>query len=288
LKVQTQPAETWELVIVDNASSDDTGAVATDLIRDFPRGRGRVIHESQPGLSFARARAAREARGEIVCFLDDDNIPAPDFVAGAILAFAERPVAGALGGKVLPVWEMPPNALALAVQNFALAICDMGDKAFRHPPNTGPVGAGLCIRTTILKGIYSEGGAAAKVTGHKGKGVGGGDDLAVGILTWQFGYECWYEPSMRIQHLLPARRMEKAYLLQLYKGIGRGQAAVRRLYDWKARTPLALIIAAKDLARWLKRSWRPPSRVEDEVLTRDLNDLERNLLLGRIRATIKP
>ncbi len=291
LAAQTQPLETWELLVIDNASTDGTSDSANRLIKKIFAGSGRVVHEEQLGVSFARAKAAQEARGEIICFLDDDNIPAPDFVAGAIRAFADRPAVGALGGKILPVWETPPNALALAVQHFALAICDHGDKAFRHCSKNGPVGAGLCIRSKILKAIYFECGAAAKVTGHRGGGVRGGDDFVLGILTWQLGYECWYEPSLKIQHLLPARRMEKEYLLQLYEGIGRGQAAVRRLCDWKARTPLALVIAAKDIARWLKRSWRPSvadSQVHNEVLARDLNDLEKRLILGRALAAITP
>jgi len=291
LAAQTQPIETWELLVVDNASTDGTADSVNRLIKEKLAAYARVVHEERPGLSFARAKAAREARGEIICFLDDDNIPAPDFVAGAIMAFADRPAVGALGGKILPVWETPPNVLALAVQHFALAICDQGDRAFRHPPNAGPVGAGLCIRSKILKAIYIERGTAARVTGHQGRGVRGGDDLALGILTWQLGYECWYEPSLRIQHRLPAHRMEKDYLLQLYDGIGRGQASVRRLYDWRARTPLAMLIAAKDLARWLERSWRPcfaDARAENDGLERDLNDLEKRLLLGRALAAITP
>jgi glycosyltransferase involved in cell wall biosynthesis len=291
LAAQTQPLETWELLVVDNASTDGTGDSVNRLVKKMLGGSGRVVHEEQLGLSFARSKAAREARGEIVCFLDDDNVPAPDFVARAIRAFADRPTVGALGGKILPVWETPPNDLALAVQDFALAICDMGDSPFQLRRGTGPVGAGLCIRSKILQKIYVERSVAARVTGHQGRDVRGGDDFVVGILTWQLGYECWYEPSLRIQHLLPARRMEKDYLLQLYEGIGRGQAAVRRLNDWKARSPLAVIIAAKDIARWLKRSWGPSiadARTQNVQLARDLNDLEKRLILGRALAAIIP
>jgi glycosyltransferase involved in cell wall biosynthesis len=290
LAAQTQPLDTWELLVIDNASTDGTTDSVNRLIKAKLGGNGRVVHEERPGLSFARARAAREARGEIICFLDDDNIPAPDFVAGAIKAFAGRSSVGALGGRILPVWEIPPNPLALAVQNFALAICDLGDKSFRHQATNGPVGAGLCIRSKILNAIYSEHRTAVKVTGHQGRGLRGGDDLAMGILTWKLGYECWYEPSLTIQHLLPASRMEKKYLLRLYDGIGRGQAAVRRLYDWKARTPLAMVIAAKDLARWSKRCCLPrveDSRASDPELARDLNDLEKSLLLGRALGALK-
>src|SRR5580704_8967188 len=70
LAAQTQPLETWELLVVDNASTDGTGDSVNRLVKKMLGGSGRVVHEEQLGLSFARSKAAREARGEIVCFLD--------------------------------------------------------------------------------------------------------------------------------------------------------------------------------------------------------------------------
>jgi glycosyltransferase involved in cell wall biosynthesis len=282
---QTVDVNDWEVVVIDNASTDCTGAIADRLIREKLGGRGRVVREEQPGLSFARARAAREARGEIICFLDDDNIPAPDFVKNTILAFQEHPQAGALGGKVLPVWESTPSALALAVQDFALAICDRGDKAFQYARNLGPVGAGLCIRTEVLRKIYQDEKTAGGVIGRTGNGCGGGEDLAIAIRVWQLGCESWYEPALVIRHLLPASRMDKKYLLQLYEGIGRGQSAVRKLHDWKARSPLSYLIGLKDFCRWLLGKWRGPSlelRHQHPVIAGDLHDLHQRLIWGRV------
>jgi glycosyltransferase involved in cell wall biosynthesis len=66
LVIQTAPRAIWELLIIDNASTDGTCNVANRLIEQFLGGHGRVIAESRPGLSFARARAGREARGEVL------------------------------------------------------------------------------------------------------------------------------------------------------------------------------------------------------------------------------
>jgi glycosyltransferase involved in cell wall biosynthesis len=284
LEVQTQPLETWELLVIDNASTDDTGQVSNRLIQEELGGRGRVVREEHPGLSFARARAAQEAKGEILCFLDDDNIPAPDFVSNAILAFQQHPKAGVLGGKVLAAWETVPSALALAVQDFALAICDRGDKTFKYARNLGPAGAGLCIRTEILRDIYQNKKNVESVAGRTGRGFGGGEDLAIALFVWQAGHECWYEPSVIIRHQLPAGRMEKDYLLRLYEGIGRGQAAVRRLYDWKARSPLVWLIGLKDFIRWQLGQWRGPAleiKKRHPLIADDLHDLHQRLVWGR-------
>jgi glycosyltransferase involved in cell wall biosynthesis len=284
LTYQTASIGRWETLVIDNASTDGTGAFAERFIKEKLAGCGRVVREEQPGLSFARARAAREARGEIICFLDDDNIPAPDFVKNAIQAFKEHPQAGSLGGKVIPQWESPPTPLAIAVADFALAICDRGDKAFKYARNLGPVGAGLCIRTEVLRRIYQNKKTAGSVVGRTGSGFGGGEDLAIAILTWRAGFECWYEPSIVIRHLLPACRMEKDYLLRLYNGIGRGQSAVRKLYDWKARTPLTWLIALKDLVRWLRGNWSGPSAQVCHThpdIADDLHDLHQRMVWGR-------
>jgi glycosyltransferase involved in cell wall biosynthesis len=289
LATQGAPADTWEVLLIDNASTDGTGEYSGGLAREILKCRTRVVVEETPGLAFARQRAAREAQGAIICFLDDDNIPARDFVACAIRAFDSRPTAGAIGGKIVAAWETPPTALALAVQNFALAMCDFGETPFKHELNIGPVGAGLCIRSRILQAIYARKDAVTAAIGRKGKALGGGEDLAIGILTWQMGYECWYDPSLVLEHRLPARRMEKDYLLNLYEGIGRGQADVRRLRDWKARTPLGLLFGITDLFRWGMGKWSGPApelRQQYPAIARDLHELHQRMTLGRSRQAL--
>jgi GT2 family glycosyltransferase len=285
LAIQTQPKESWEVLVIDNASNDGIGVVADRFIKEKLGGCGRVVREEQPGLSFARARAVREVRGEIICFLDDDNIPAPDFVAAARQAFAERPRAGVIGGKVLPRWETNPTPLAEAVAPFALAICDLGESAQRYDAvGGGIVGAGLCVRRKVLRNIFASSALANMVTDRKGANLISGGDLAISIAARQTGWECWYIPTLQIEHILPASRMKKDYLFRLYNGIGRGQAAIRKCYDWKARSPLAWLIGLKDFCRWQLGHWRgplPELRRHHPDLADDLHDLHQSMTLGR-------
>jgi glycosyltransferase involved in cell wall biosynthesis len=279
-----------EVLVIDNASTDATGEVAAKLIQELLAGRGRVVHEPQPGLSHARARAAREAGGEILCFLDDDNLPSPDFVAQAVEAFRSRPRAGAVGGRVLAQWEVPPTPLAEAVAPFALAICDQGPEPRRlDDPAGGIVGAGLCIRTELLRRIFSSPALASAVTDRKGSSLISGGDLAISIIARQLGWETWYVPAIRTLHCLPPGRMEKKYLLRLYEGIGRGQAAVRGLYDWKARTPLAWLIGLKDWIRWRRGQRQGPApelRRAHPAIAVDLHELHQVQTLGRARQAL--
>jgi cellulose synthase/poly-beta-1,6-N-acetylglucosamine synthase-like glycosyltransferase len=281
LAAQSLPVAEWELVVVDNASMDDTNEVASGLLGDLFPGNGRVVLERRAGLSFARARAAAEARGELLLFLDDDTVPAADWVEMAVRSFRDNARAGVIGGRVLPRWEVQPTALAEAVASYALAICDRGDERIRISDAVGGVvGAGMCVRTAVLRDVYGDPAGPAQVTGRRGSNLISGEDLAICMLVRQQGWECWYEPAMVIEHVLPETRMRKEYLLRLYEGIGRGEAATRKLYDWKARTALSWAIGMKDLVRWgVGRVRGVPTGAAGTA--GDVRDLELQRTLGR-------
>lgn len=90
----------WELVIVDNGSSDGT----PDLLRglsDDPTRSLRVVHEPTPGLGTARNSGWRASSGSIIAFTDDDCYPASDYLARVEQCFAERADLGFVGGRIL-------------------------------------------------------------------------------------------------------------------------------------------------------------------------------------------
>src|ERR1700686_3714969 len=92
------PDDLFEGILVDNASTDDTQGAA----RDVPR--ARYFREDAPGLSHARNRGIREARGEFIAFIDDDASPERDWLQRLEKAF-EDPLTACAGGKVVPAWQ---------------------------------------------------------------------------------------------------------------------------------------------------------------------------------------
>lgn len=295
LAAQTAPAAGWELIVIDNASTDDTAAVAAAALRPFGPG-ARVVAEPEPGLSFARRRAALEACGELICFLDDDNLPDPDYVEQVIRAFDAHPQAGSIGGKVVADWETEPSALVRAVEGYALAIVDLGDTPFVYDwVAHGPVGAGLCIRRHLLLDALNDPVLCGAVTGRRGASLVSGEDMALAVKVFQAGYERRYEPALRLRHRLPAERMTGEYLGRLCEGIGRGQTAVRRL--WARRGHLratVLLVGLKDFLLWLRGTVLGPRQAGPAVLLtraagtdspelrRELHTLEQRLLWGRV------
>ncbi len=281
---QDCPLGDWEILVVDSSTDGSKALAEAECARLFGS-RARVITENRPGLSFARETASQMANGGVICFLDDDNIPDPDFVTQAIRAFKERPRAGCLGGKVIAKWECSPTPLAEAVADFALAICDRGDKAFAYDGIcSGPVGAGLCVRRDLLRAAYGEPHFARTVVGGTVANVGGSEDTAISVAIRRMQWEIWYVPSLVVHHLIPTSRMTKEYFLRYYERIGRGQAALRRLFDWKACTPLAWLIGLKDMGRWLRGQWSGPSyelRRRHPEIAVDLHELNQRLVWGR-------
>lgn len=94
LEAQTYPRERFEIIVVDNASTDST----VDAVRQFPR--AILLHEPVPGSYNARNRGLRDVRGEYVAFTDADCIPAPDWIEKAIACARARPESGVIAGRI--------------------------------------------------------------------------------------------------------------------------------------------------------------------------------------------
>lgn len=294
LAAQTAPRDAFEIVVIDNASTDETAAMVNAFFAEHLPQTGRCVHEPVPGLLFARRRAALEAKGEIVCFLDDDNVAAPDFVAQALAAFERYPRAASIGGKVIADWQSPPSPLVEAVAPYALAIVDLGEEPFAFEwIAQGPVGAGSCYRREVLLQCLEDLGLCRHLRARAGSSLVSGDDMALAVRCAQLGWERRYEPSLRVWHQLPAARMTPAYLCRLYEGIGRGQASVRRLFAGRGKSrAIGLAVGVKDFLLWLhgailgpnRRKWLTPLAnvaAEQPALRGELHALEQELLRGR-------
>ena len=94
LHAQTYPADRRQIIVVDNASTDGTGAA----VREFPS--AQLLSEPKPGSYHARNSGLSVASGDYVAFTDADCIPAPDWLANGIAAAQRRPDAGVLAGYI--------------------------------------------------------------------------------------------------------------------------------------------------------------------------------------------
>jgi len=120
LKAQTLPVEQWELLLIDNASKEKLSD-AWDLSW---HPCARHIREDELGLTPARLRGIRESNGQLLVFIDDDNVLCPDYLAVALQAMRKNALLGVLGaGRILPEFEAPPTAEVIPFLN-SLALRD--------------------------------------------------------------------------------------------------------------------------------------------------------------------
>src|SRR3712207_267108 len=119
----------FELIVVDNRSTDGTKSVVEGFTASDPR--VRYVYEPQQGLSPARNAAVRAWRAAILAFTDDDVRVPGDWVRGIVRAFEEWPGADVVGGKVLPDWPSAPPAWLTPEHWAPLALVDYGDEPLR-------------------------------------------------------------------------------------------------------------------------------------------------------------
>ena len=119
----------WEVIVVDNNSSDRTAEIVEQY--QYWSIELRYCFEPKQGLAFARRLAIKQARGNLVGFLDDDNLPSLNWVNEAY-AFGQRhPQAGAYGSRIQGNYEIEPPKNFEQISCF-LAVADRGNKALRY------------------------------------------------------------------------------------------------------------------------------------------------------------
>lgn len=103
--LQNTPKNLFEVVVIDNASTDETADIVKEFISNNSEWNIRYIYEGNKGLSFARNRGIVESRSPILAYVDDDVILTPNYLKEVLSFFDEYPEAAGAGGKVVPKYE---------------------------------------------------------------------------------------------------------------------------------------------------------------------------------------
>ncbi len=262
LRAQTLPPNRWETLLVDNASPVPLAAAALTPVAPPNL---RVIAEPALGLTPARLRGIKEAQGELLVFVDDDNVLDPHFLENALARFASSAQLGAAGGPVLPEWESPPSEWTRPFHGL-LALRDHGPEllvaaggAAAPWPHFAPVGAGLIVRRKAAL-IYAREVAASPgrhALDRRAGGLTSGGDCDLVFTILHHGSDVAYDPQLRLTHLIPASRLPVAYLARLNRGIMRSWVAVLALHGQCPWPPISRATVPLRAARawWRRRVW---------------------------------
>ncbi len=259
----------WELIIIDNASTSPLSE-SIDL-RGY--GGARIVREERLGLTHARLRGLAEASGEILVFVDDDNLLDDTYLRRAAEAMSADRTLGAAGGKSIARYETPAPPWFGEV-DIDLACRDLGEtaqyaswegveRAQRSYPLCAPIGAGLVIRRDVFAAYAA---AAAESAGRLGLGRRGtdlasGEDNDIVMVVLEQGWRIAYLPELRLEHVIPAGRLTRDYLAAYAYSTTRTWVRVLDVHGirpWRAIDPRSLMLR-KVRAYLTHRAWSGPA-----------------------------
>jgi glycosyltransferase involved in cell wall biosynthesis len=245
LKSQVPSEVPWEVLLVDNASTDDTAEVARACWEGGPVPL-RVINEPHLGVRYARERGFLETNREYLAFVDDDNWLADDWVATAYQILAADSRLGAVGSVLIPACQVPSPPW---FENFhsSFAVLTYSDLLqMSQPPKALPT-AGLCIRKRAWE-MLVQNGFHFLLSGSVGADVQGGEDTELTLALRLSGWDLRIDPRLRLQHFMSARRLRWDYLRKLLRNYGASHVALDAYTEHSLYLP-------KGPRRWLSERW---------------------------------
>jgi len=255
----------WQLLVVDNNSTDATADVLRSFARRLPL---RSVFEPNPGLSNARNRAVSEVRGEYLVWTDDDVLVDEGWLEAYARAFRRWPDAAFFGGPVEPWFEnTPPTWLVdhWPTVAVAYAVRQFGDEPFPFDTSRVPYGANCAFKAEVQRAHTYDPSLGRRPDSH----VSGEEaDLMRRLLA--AGHTGWWVPDARVQHFIPRQRQSVRYLRQIFGGqgelSGRGFAAGNgpRLFG-RPRWLMRRALAAECRYRWHRATASPDVWLPDLV-----------------------
>jgi glucosyl-dolichyl phosphate glucuronosyltransferase len=267
LAAQVMPAGTeWEVLVVNNHSTDSTGEVVARAIEQHP-GRFRYVVENQQGKSFALNRGIAETESEILAFVDDDVRVEPNWLAELTAPLAGGEWAG-VGGRVIPLWSCPqPKWLVMTGPNSPSSVLvsyEQGEEP--HETIRPPAGANMAFRRDVfvkLGGFRTDLGPAPKSRIL-------GEDSEISYRVMNSGGRLLYQPAAIVHHPVTPGRLKKEYFLNWYFSCGRKCVRIEGIPPAArclGRVPLYQIrVLLQNALGWMF-TWRGPDRFNRKLRT---------------------
>lgn len=202
----------WEVVLVDNNSSDKTKEIAAEEWSKYNTSCSfRIISEPTPGVGWARRKGVLEARYDYVLFCDDDNWLHENYVSNAYKYITADANTVAIGGRGEPVFETPePSWFKNVYSSYALG------------PQSVPgtlYSAGLIVNKKVLLNLYNI-GFESLLVGRTGTSLSSGEDFEYMYLVQIIGYKIDYKDDLVFKHFIPKEKLTLTYVDKLFKGFG--------------------------------------------------------------------
>ena len=209
----------WEIILVNNNSSDNTTDVAKKEWNKYKvNSEFKIVHQPLPGLSYARKKGIENSKYDYLLFCDDDNWLSENYIQTACDVMQSDKHIGALGGWCDAVFETKePDWFNSFAGNFAVGKTSL---------ETGPVketngylyGAGMVVRKSAILHLYSS-GFKNILSDRKGKKLSSGGDVELIYALKLAGYSIYFDERLYFKHYMPASRLSLEYLKKIRKSM---------------------------------------------------------------------
>ncbi|MBK8362166.1 MAG: glycosyltransferase family 2 protein [Bacteroidetes bacterium] len=216
----------WEVLLVDNNSTDKTIEVSEMIWKKDNVTNFRVVSEPQPGQAFARKKGIQESAYDIISFVDDDNRVCKNWVTLVAEIFSAHPECAACGGIGRAVFEKTePFWFKKYQENFAIG--PQGPKSgYVEEKRSYLYGAGFNLRKKSYE-LLIESNFPGIQTGRSSithRGGGEDSELSFGLII--LGFKLWYDERLKFDHYMPESRLNIERLIELQKGFGRDEVVL--------------------------------------------------------------
>jgi glucosyl-dolichyl phosphate glucuronosyltransferase len=217
---QTLSKDLFEVIIVNNNSTDNTDTIARSLIEKYNETVNfKYVIESKQGLSHARNRGIEETNGEYICYIDDDAIASLDFLKNIVDFFESNPNAAGVGGKIIPEYVDGKPAWMNHFMEGLVSKVDNGEEIFEYNGSKFPIGCNMTYKKSVLLEI----GMFDPDLGRKGNSGEASEEKDVFFKIYNKGYKVYYLPNIPVKHIIESLRLEYPYIQKISAGIGRSE-----------------------------------------------------------------
>jgi glycosyltransferase involved in cell wall biosynthesis len=256
LKSQTLLRSEWELLLVDNGS-DQRLAEHFDLSWHPQHAH---IRQDELGLTPSRICGIKQAHGELLVFVDDDNLLAPEYLERAVEIERTYGFLSVFGAGVLqPEFERKPAAEVTKLLTL-LGLRSISRRMWTNNPADSfciPWGAGLCVSraTADSYGPLVDSLGIGHVLDRRGDLLFGGGDEFFSWVSARRGFGFGIFPTLTLTHLIPSCRVEEAYLLRLVRDRAYSGGVLRNMLLGEEQHSIEIADMIRILLHGLRRGW---------------------------------
>lgn len=207
----------YEILVVDNNSSDSTPHVCQQFASQHPTISFRYVFEGEQGLSVARNRGIHEAEGELVIFVDDDALVDVHYISFYADYLQNHPDVMAAGGPIEPLYEtIEPAWMTNYTRALLCGWMNYGSRVCTYPDGRYPGGGNAAYRRMV----FSQVGEFNTELGRKGNSLMASEEKDIFDKMHDLGMKVIYLPGPVLHHIIPQYKLEKDYFNRLTRQIG--------------------------------------------------------------------